>query len=157
MNTHTHTHTHRHRRIYTVLCVPGGLSWKDCVMWVHQNGSRETCPARYDFMSYVSLRWGQRSINPVCVCMCVCVCVCVAVCVWAPLRWWLAAGETTLYNLEEMCVFVCTFWPCSLNRLFAVCAVGGDAVVPSPRSAAPVQLRHTGGPVECWLHLCWDV
>lgn len=60
---------HIRPHVCTVLCVPGGLLWKDCVMWVHQNGSRETCPARYDFMSYVSLRWGQRSINPVCVCV----------------------------------------------------------------------------------------
>lgn len=75
------TYTRSSMNVHTVLCVPG-LLWKDCVMWVHQNGSRETCPARYDFMSYVSLRWGQRSINPVCVYVWECVCVCTKA--WVP-------------------------------------------------------------------------
>lgn len=34
---------------------------------------------------------------------------------------------------------------------------GGDAVVQSAGGAAPVQLRHAGGPVERRLHLCRDV
>lgn len=34
---------------------------------------------------------------------------------------------------------------------------GGDAVVPGARGAAPVQLRHAGGPVERRLHLRRDV
>lgn len=38
-----------------------------------------------------------------------------------------------------------------------LCVVGGDPVVQSPRGAAPVQLRHTGGPVERRLHLRRDV
>lgn len=34
---------------------------------------------------------------------------------------------------------------------------GGDTLVPSPRGAAAVQLRHAGGPVERGLHLRRDV
>lgn len=38
-----------------------------------------------------------------------------------------------------------------------VSCTGGNAVVQSPGSAAPVQLCHTGGPVERGLHLRRDV
>lgn len=38
-----------------------------------------------------------------------------------------------------------------------VSCTGGNAVVQSPGGAAPVQLCHTGGPVERGLHLRRDV
>lgn len=38
-----------------------------------------------------------------------------------------------------------------------VSCAGGNAVVQSPGGAAPVQLRHAGGPVERGLHLRRDV
>lgn len=43
---------------------------------------------------------------------------------------------------------------------FSLCVcirAGGHSMVPSPRGAPAVQLRHASGPVECRLHLCRDV
>lgn len=46
----------------------------------------------------------------------------------------------------------------SLSKAAAdVCVAGGNAVVQSSGGAAPVQLRHAGGPVERRLHLRRDV
>lgn len=121
----------------TLLCLSGRLPGERLSRDCRRKWKQETDPARYDFMCRVKPRWGKRSFKSARVSE-------------SPHSWWHlpnAAGEGS-----SLCAFtVKSEW------ISAVCSVGGDTVVPSPRSAAPVQLRHTGGPVECWLHLCRNV
>lgn len=69
IGAHSHTHTQ-----YTLLWLIAMETLCDVGIPEREQGDMpETCPARYDFMSYISTGWGQRSINPVCVCVYMCV------------------------------------------------------------------------------------